>query len=187
MKTNLLEQIFNNFNKIIIDENDNNIIKDIKNSLSGELLMIILLNLTVISKKLENLVLINFENIPEIYPDVVSSIHNPNCSCRGKVRKYFSRNYIICKDIFLKILGDPGVSEEQTEMIADIVESHLQKLNSYIKEGLERNLDLSGTILEIANNKEEFYKTIQKIKKLEQFYIGISIIENNDKLKLYFY
>jgi len=46
---------------------------------------------------------------------------------------------------------------------------------------------LSGTILEIANNKEEFYKTIQKIKKLEQFYIGISIIENNDKLKLYFY
>ena len=47
--------------------------------------------------------------------------------------------------------------------------------------------DYSGKVVEIDNSAEDYSQFIKNLKESGNFYQGISVIENNNKLKLFFY
>jgi hypothetical protein len=180
MKELLLKEINTYFNQFVSNESDSENLFSTKAYLRGESLFNILNYLVETSESIKNLTILNFEKIPEIYADVVSSINNPNCSCRNRVYSYFSSNFDACKNLFLDLFENNIISENDLETVKEMVESYLPQLNT-------RYEDYSGKVVEINNSAEDYSKFIKNLKESNNFYQGISIIENNDKLKLFFY
>ena len=180
MKEILLKEINTYFNQIASNESDSENLTSIKIYLKGESLFNILNYLVETSESIKNLVISNFEKMPEVYADIVSSINNPNCSCRNRVYSYFSSNFDSCKNLFLEIFENNIISENDLETVKEMVESYMPQLNS-------RYEDYSGKVVEINNSAEDYSQFIKNLKESGNFYQGISIIENNNKLKLFFY
>lgn len=180
MKEILLKEVNTYFNQIAPNESDSENLANTKVYLRGESLFNVLNYLVETSESIKNLVILNFEKIPEIYADIVSSINNPNCSCRNRVYSYFSSNFDACKNLFLEIFENNIISENELETIKEMVESYMPQLNN-------RYEDYSGKVVEIDNNVEEYSSFIKNLKESGNFYQGISVIENNNKLKLFFY
>lgn len=181
MKELLLKEINNYFNKIMPNENDSENLINTKEYIKGDSLLKILVYLVEISDPVKNLVILNFEKVPEIYADVVSSINNPNCSCRNRVYSYFSSNFETCKKVFLEILQNNQILENDLEAIKEMVESYLPQLENNFLESY------GGKIIEIQNNQQDYFNLIKNLRESGYFYQGISIVENDNKIKLYFY
>ena len=180
MKEILLKEVNTYFNQIAPNESDSENLANTKVYLRGESLFNVLNYLVETSESIKNLVILNFEKIPEIYADIVSSINNPNCSCRNRVYSYFSSNFDACKNLFLEIFENNIISENDLETIKEMVESYMPQLNN-------RYEDYSGKVVEIDNSAEDYSQFIKNLKESGNFYQGISVIENNNKLKLFFY
>jgi uncharacterized protein YutE (UPF0331/DUF86 family) len=180
MKEILLKEINTYFNQIASNESDSENLVNIKTYLKGESLFNVLNYLVETSESIKNLVISNFEKMPEVYADIVSSIDNPNCSCRNRVHSYFSSNFDPCKNLFLELFQNNIISENDLETVKEMVESYMPQLNN-------RYEDYSGKVVEIENNSEDYSQFIKNLKESGNFYQGISIIENNNKLKLFFY
>lgn len=180
MKELFLKEINSYFNQFALFENDSENLLSTKTYLKGESLFNILNYLVETSESIKNLVILNFEKMPEIYADVVSSINNPNCSCRNRVYSYFSLNFDACKNLFLEIFQNNIISENDLETIKEMVESYTPQLNN-------RYEDYSGKIVEIDNSPEDYSRFVKNLRESGNSYQGISIIENNNKLKLFFY
>ena len=180
MKEILLKEVNTYFNQIAPNESDSENLANTKVYLRGESLFNVLNYLVETSESIKNLVILNFEKMPEIYADIVSSINNPNCSCRNRVYSYFSSNFDACKNLFLEIFENNIISENDLETIKEMVESYMPQLNN-------RYEDYSGKVVEIDNSAEDYSQFIKNLKESGNFYQGISVIENNNKLKLFFY
>lgn len=181
MKELLLKEINSYFNQMVLNENDSENLVNTKIHIKGDSLFNILIYLTEISESIKNLVILNFEKMPEIYADIVSSINNQNCSCKNRVHSYFSSNFEASKNIFLDIFQNNQISENHLEPIKEMVESYIPQLNNNFFE------NFGGKIIEIENNQQDYFNLINNIRESGYFYQGITIIENNNKLKLYFY
>jgi hypothetical protein len=180
MKELLLKEINTYFNQITSNESDSENLASTKAYIRGESLFNVFIYLVETSESIKNLVVLDFEKIPEIYADIVSSINNPNCSCRNRVHSYFSSNFDACKNLFLELFQNNIISENDLETVKEMVESYIPQLNN-------RYEDYSGKVVEINNSAEDYSKFIKNLKESYNFYQGISIIENKDKLKLFFY
>jgi len=179
MKKELLEKITSLLTKIIINEEDNEHLVNQKKLLQSQILFDIFSNL-IVSERIQNIIFSNFEEITEIYADVISATHNPNCSCRQKVFSFFGENFNLCKNIFLKILSNDEVSYEELESIYEMVESNIETINNIY-------LDIIGKVFEINDNDKDYYDFIKKINHFGGFYRGIYISKHDNKLKLYIY
>ena len=96
------------------------------------------------------------------------------------VYSYFSSNFDSCKNLFLELFQNNIISENDLETVKEMVESYMPQLNN-------RYEDYSGKVVEIYNSAEDYSQFIKNLKESGNFYQGISVIENNNKLKLFFY
>lgn len=179
MKNDILLKINLLFDKLNINSDDGHNLIEHKNRLKSQILFNIFSNL-INSENIQNLIFSSFEVVSEIYADIISATHNPNCSCRKKVFLFFGENFDLCKNIFLKILESNEVSYDELQVIYEMIESDIESINSI-------DLDLTGKILEINDNEKEYFDFIKKINDSATFFRGLNILKQNDKLKLYFY
>lgn len=180
MKENIIEKINILFDKLIVNENDNQNLLEIKTSLQGEILFNIFSSLIAL-EYLHNILFSHFEQIPEIYADIISATNNPNCSCRERVFSFFNKNFDLSKNIFIEIFKNNKISYEELEAIYEMIESNIQKINNI------DYVDIVGKIFEINDNEQDYFNFIQKLISVNSIYQGISILKENNKLKLYFY
>lgn len=125
--------------------------------------------------------------------------------------------YMVTKEIILDILKDknnfvsivkefPGlysscvtvkqnVSTENVDLAMNKILSFLEKNESFKKlieslktktKEVEKN-NVSGTVLEIEKNDQAYSDLIEKSKKENWSYKGLSVVDGYDKLKVYFY
>jgi hypothetical protein len=143
------------------------------------------------STETKEFVIKSFENFPEIYADIVSASDSPNCACRGRVASFFQENPGIALDIFKNILN----KFPQDEIFYTNV---FEKIRSVVAADNAQNIDpatikntpmksLNGRVISITNSSQEYFKVIQSLSMQGYKYNGISVVENNDNLKLYFY
>jgi len=183
MKEQLLLNIQNVFNQTIIKNEDSEDIKKNKKETSTRILFNIFLNLTSFSEESQRLTFLNFENIPEIYADIVSAAKNPNCSCRKKVFDYFSIHIETIQNILLNILNNDFFPEFFLQNTFKVIESLANNINS------DKNFqgDMAGKIFEINDNNQDYFNLIDKIKKSQGYYTGLSLIKIDNKLKIFFH
>jgi uncharacterized membrane protein YheB (UPF0754 family) len=58
-------------------------------------------------------------------------------------------------------------------------------VSNYLKEN-KSDLRVDGRVIEVKN-KEEYLRLIRKAKTENWIYEGLSVVESNDKIKVYFY
>ena len=109
-------------------------------------------------------------DFPDILADLVTFRTNPNCSCRGRVVKFFTT----------KLEESPGL------------------LNKYIKEPVSMNAELqkiktqridnnySGKVLTVAKGDEAWKAFAQEMVSGGKYFRAFSIVEDGDSLKVYF-
>jgi hypothetical protein len=146
--------------------------------------------LTHLSEEIKQSVIKSFEKIPEIYADIVSAIDSPNCTCRGRVANFFQENPVINLDIFKKTLQIYPQNEDFYNKIFErirsvVITNNVQNIEPN-KIPTENNKSLVGRIISIKSH-QEYYKVIQSLLMQNYHYNGISIVENNEEIKLYFY
>jgi hypothetical protein len=142
------------------------------------------------SKDVKQAVLQSFESISEIYADVVSASDSPNCSCRGRVANFFQENPQESLNIFKDVLTKYPQNE-------DFYNRVLEKIRSVVTADSTQNIDpsavpnqniksLTGRVLSIKSH-QEYFKVIQSLYMQGYKYNGLSVVENKDEIKLYFY
>ena len=102
---NNIENIFNSINSL---DSSSDFINETKSSILFAILDFLLKNTDEVQKLTFN----NFENLPEIYADVVSAANNPNCSCRNRVYQYIKNNFDISKSVIYTILQNDQINNE---------------------------------------------------------------------------
>jgi hypothetical protein len=139
------------------------------------------------SDKIKNDLLKRFEKYSDIYPDIVSTADNPNCSCRAKTVEFFIQNTEEVLNIFNEILAIHPQDNKFYEQIFTNINNMIEKYNSRNKlQTNNQKLSLIGQIIEFKT-KEEYFKIIHDIYNEEKHFNGLKIIESNDINKIYFY
>jgi hypothetical protein len=146
--------------------------------------------LTSQSEEIKQLIFKSFEDTPEIYADIVSASDSPNCACRGRVANFLQENPEMSLNIFKTILNQYPQDEAFYTKV-------FEKIRSVIAADSAQNIDpttiqntniksLNGRVLSIKSH-QEYFKVIQSLNMQGYKYNGISVIENKDEIKLYFY
>jgi hypothetical protein len=131
-----------------------------------------------------------FEDISEIYADIVSASDSPNCACRGRVASYFQDNPEISLNIFKKVVTeypqDPIFYKKVFEKIRSVIAADSAKNiePSTVQDTTIKSL--TGRVLSI-NSPQDYFKVIQSLSVQGYKYNGLSVVQNNDDVKLYFY
>lgn len=109
------------------------------------------------------------KDFPEIAADLTTFKHNPNCSCKNKVTKFFNDKIESGqKDILDKYF----VNKETTKnRILKIIKDHDDKV-------------LTGKVITIDNSKEAWSIFAQECSS--KFFRNFSVVEKGDKLDIYF-
>ena len=109
-------------------------------------------------------------DFPDILADLVTFRTNPNCSCRGRVVKFFTT----------KLESIPGM------------------LNKYIKDPVSLNTELqalktqrvdnnySGRVVTVAKGDEAWKVFAQELVGGGKYFRAFNIVDNGDSLKVYF-
>jgi len=108
-------------------------------------------------------------DFPDILADLVSFKTNPNCSCRGRVNKYFADKLAADPTILDKYVTDPDSVANQ---VSEIKTARLS--NNY-----------SGKIFEIDKSPEAWEEFANRTAAGKMFR-AFSIIDRGDKLVAYF-
>jgi predicted transcriptional regulator len=131
----------------------------------------------------------------EIYADIISFIKNPNCSCRTKIIHYVDENQQQIKDIILNWLSTTEFNSSDENKIIKI----LNKINieiashqTYLRYKGEPSNDavghsMIGKVVKIDNTPEAYNHFINHLHLNHFYYNGLSMLEEQDKLKIYFY
>ena len=170
---NNIENIFNSINSL---DSSSDFINETKSSILFAILDFLLKN----TEEVQKLTFNNFENLPEIYADVVSAANNPSCSCRSRVYQYIKNNFDISKSVIYTILQNDQINNE---ILNKIYESTVNQFNSIS----DKNKKLGGQIFEIENSDEAYSNLIESFKSQNLIFKGLQIIEQGTKLKIYIY
>lgn len=110
---------------------------------------------------------------PMISADMTSYKLSPNCSCRGKVNKYFHE----CVD------KDPNILLKYIDNKSEFIEK-LKKNQEENKEKEKEKEELSGKFFIIKKNEESWKNFAKQCleKKFKSFYL----INKGDNLEVYF-
>jgi hypothetical protein len=135
------------------------------------------------------------KDLYEIYADIISFIKNPNCSCRTKIIHYVQDNQQKIKDIVLDWLSTTDFDPSDQNKIIKVLNKVEVEINShktylqYKGEPKEDGIGKSmiGKIVKIINSPESYYNFINHLHINRFYYNGLNILEEEDKLKIYFY
>jgi hypothetical protein len=180
---NNIENIFNSINSL---DSSSDFINETKSSILFAILDFLLKNTDEVQKLTFN----NFENLPEIYADVVSAANNPNCSCRNRVYQYIKNNFDISKSVIYTILQNDQINNE---ILNKIYERTIDQFNSIsdknkkLQNNISKNIYIGGQIFEIENSDEAYSNLIESFKSQNLIFKGLQIIEQGTKLKIYIY
>jgi hypothetical protein len=180
---NNIENIFNSINSL---DSSSDFINETKSSILFAILDFLLKNTDEVQKLTFN----NFENLPEIYADVVSAANNPSCSCRSRVYQYIKNNFDISKSVIYTILQNDQINNE---ILNKIYESTVNQFNSIsdknkkLQNNIAKNIYIGGQIFEIENSDEAYSNLIESFKSQNLIFKGLQIIEQKSKLKIYIY
>ena len=109
-------------------------------------------------------------DFPDILADLTSFEENPNCSCGGRVSKYF-------RD---KLKTDPNVFNKYNK--------YPEELNARISSRIqqqEQNM-LAGKIFEIEKGEESWEKFVREFLMVGKQFHSFSVVEREDKVAVYF-
>lgn len=109
------------------------------------------------------------KDFPEIAADLTTFKHNPNCSCKNKVTKFFNDKI------------DSGQKDILTKYYSQ-KENLKNKIEKIINDNEERNL--SGKIV-ILDNSQEAWEAFAAESSVK-FFRNFSVLEKGDKLHIYF-
>jgi hypothetical protein len=171
-------------------DNDPENVKNLKFENRGIILFLILNNLFKDSKEIKNIVFEKFEIFEDIYADIVSSESNPNCSCRNRVIKYFSKNFDKIINLIFELLDLKDIKNNTYANIEKSINSQIDYYNQELspQKLKESTLNyLAGQIWEIEDSPIAYGEVIDTLRQSMAVYKGISIIKIDSKLKLYFY
>jgi hypothetical protein len=107
-------------------------------------------------------------DFPDILADLVTFKSNPNCTCRGRVFKFFTEKLEQNPEALNKYVKDAAALTAELETIG-----RQRTLNNY-----------SGKVFTIVNSEpawEEFSKTLAG-----KMFRSFSVVDKGDNLKVYF-
>jgi hypothetical protein len=107
-------------------------------------------------------------DFPEILADLITFKSNPNCSCKGRVIKYFSDQLAINSDILEKYIYDQNALAQH---LTQIQEQRL--INTY-----------SGRIITIPKGEQAWANFQSEL--VNKMFRGFSIVEREDSVAVYF-
>jgi hypothetical protein len=152
-----------------------------------------------ISENAKEEIISAFQVFPSIYNDLISSIYNPNCSCRSKVTNFIQENLEFTIQTFNSILEkNPQNENFYEDLFKEIVKLDKQSypvLEEPMEENIPienipientENISLAGQIITVDND-EEYYKLINSFLSNNYSFKGLNIIEKDNKIKIYFY
>jgi hypothetical protein len=147
----------------------------------------------------------SFESWEEIYPDVVSSSENANCSCRGRVINKFSQNYEKTVEIFENLLKNySGVIVEDVffnffNKVDKMFEGKFGQANKGDKgearqhkmEKMRRaQAENSFFGVQITIPKAAYKETLESLKASGSGFRGLSVLQSpssEELIEVYFY
>jgi hypothetical protein len=185
-KENIKNYIENSLNYIDKNKDSGSSTEETTLKNKALLLFTILDFLFKISKEIQELTFSTFENSPEIYADIVSSASNPNCSCRGRVVNYISKNLEKAKENLFSII-DKEIFEN------DYLNGLFIKINAQVnsnnenQNNVQKNKYIGGNVYEIDNTPESYFSFIHTLKSQNLIFKGLSVIEINNKYKIFVY
>lgn len=166
-------------------------IKNLKIQNTGKALFIILKNLFSNSEETKQDVFKKFEVFQEIYADVISSESNPNCSCKNRVIHFFAQNPEKISKLLFDLINKNQITDLTSQNIIENIKSQINFYNqNQSTEILSKNnfqIDISGQIWDIEDSPKQYALAMQSIKKRRLVYKGLSVIKENNRLKLFFY
>jgi len=109
-------------------------------------------------------------DFPDILADLVTFRTNPNCSCRGRVVKFFTTKLEESPGVLNKYIKDPNS-----------LNTELQKIKT---QRIDNNY--SGRILTVSKGDEAWKTFAQEITSGGKYFRAFSVVENGDSLKVYF-
>lgn len=115
-----------------------------------------------------------FESLKTDFPDTLADLvtfkSNPNCSCRGRVIKFFTTKLEETPGLLNKYIKDP-VS----------LNGELQKIKT---QRVDNNY--SGKMVTIAKGEEAWKTFSQELVSGGKYFRAFSIVEEGESLKVYF-
>lgn len=112
------------------------------------------------------------KDYPDILADLSTFKHNPSCSCRAKVTKFFQEKIEQENlDLVEKYLTKDPHRHSIIEKIKEIAKHYEEKV-------------LAGKIITLENTKEAWHEFWDSSK--EKTFRAFAVAENNGKLNVYF-
>jgi hypothetical protein len=109
------------------------------------------------------------KDFPEILADLTTFRENPNCSCRGRVTKYFNEKIVA---------GNESIFDKYVDHRLDLIKD-INSVNSLHSEKI-----LSGKIIKIGKNEED-WNNLWRVTSGKVFR-SFSTIEKEDAIHVYF-
>lgn len=105
---------------------------------------------------------------PKILADWVSFKNNPNCTCRGKVTKYFSDLFDKDPNVLNKYIKNEQIVEAELKRLLDA-----RQLNNYV-----------GRIFRVEKNEDAWKKFSESVNG--KMFRSFSVLEKEDHVMVYF-
>lgn len=166
------------------------------------------------SENVKKRIIDEHEKYTSVYADVVSSLENPNCSCRGRFASFITDNKDSALESYNKIVN--SLSKEESEKLKEVIEkqeamfNHFQidlknkkqekekgvknttnpstSLDEEYKDGSNFPAYLEGNVIEIEDTAESYGNLIKDLRRGGEFYKGLNLISKpGNKLWVYFY
>ena len=109
------------------------------------------------------------KDFPEVLADLVSFKENSNCSCKGRIVKFFSDKVLVENNLLDKYVKDLDSFKKELEKLKD-----QRKQNIY-----------SGKIITLPKTEEAWKEFSNEINKGKVFR-GFSVVERENELVVYF-
>ena len=115
-----------------------------------------------------------FESLKADFPDTLADLvtfrTNPNCSCRGRVVKYFTTKLEQTPDVLNKYIKD------QTSLADELQKIKTQRMDN----------NYSGRVLTVAKNDEAWKVFAQEMTSGGKYFRAFSVVQDGESLKVYF-
>lgn len=105
---------------------------------------------------------------PKILADWVSFKNNPNCTCRGKVTKYFSDLFDKDPNVLNKYIKNEQIVEAELKRLLDA-----RQLNNYV-----------GRIFRVEKGEDAWKKFSESVNG--KMFRSFSVLEKEDHVMVYF-
>ena len=145
-------------------------------------------DLSKTSEKIKKKIIDDHEKYSKIYADVVSSLDNPNCSCRGRFAGFILENKDEAIETYKGIIY--SLTDEESENLKTVIEKQ-HTMFLHFKIDLEKNKKNDSTdsvnnavnVLE-ADNKNELNDDIRNNENFS-YYLEGNVIEIEDTAEAY--